>query len=881
MDQRISTALKDGVTVVTASRRLAHAFRQQYNSSHQANGAVTWQSPAILPWNGWLSALWDGLQFAGSTSPVRLGAWQELVLWERVIRESPASSELLQVGATAATAQEAWHLSVQWRLDLALFDSQGHEDARIFAGWAKRFHKICDGQSSLDTARVPDYLRGVMRQVRLPKRLLLLGFDEFTPQQQDFITACREAGCGIELLNRTSASVATQTVRIPFPDTEQEISAAARWVRGIMEGGNASGIAVVLPDLTARRKQVERVFRTILEPNLQLTGWPEKSRIVNISAGEPLANYPLISSALAILSLSPGANDWKALSAFVRDRHLAGAETERTARGLLDARLRGYGRSQLSIAELRDAVREKSSCCPILDRALAGWLGASEAAPSNQAAGQWCRTFSEMLKAVGWPGEHALNSAEYQTVEAWKGALSELARTDFVVGEMPKGEAFSLLSRIVAGTMYQPESPNAPVQILGTLEASGLQFDHLWIAGLNDETWPGPPSPNPFLPLSLQRNAGVPRCCPERELAFATLVTERLLASSPDIVLSYPTRKDDTELAPSPLILSVPEAAPADLCLWTGNTYKRIIQQSRAMERMVDEQGPPLGADVWQRGGARVFQYQAGCPFRAFAELRLGAEDLENPTPGLDARQRGTLVHATLEAVWKEIRTHDGLCRRNDISKVIQDAAEAAISRLENDRGGQLPPRFALLERQRLERLIAQWLEIEKSRKPFEVVQPEGERYAEMAGIRVKVRIDRIDRLPDDREVIIDYKTGSPNIHSWDTDRPEEPQLPLYSTIHETPLAAVLFAEVKPGEVRFRGLTDGAVVIPGADSTDLAARISEWRGVLERLGTQFRAGHAEVDPKDPAKTCRYCSHSTLCRIAESATYGNEEDGRSK
>jgi RecB family exonuclease len=150
-----------------------------------------------------------------------------------------------------------------------------------------------------------------------------------------------------------------------------------------------------------------------------------------------------------------------------------------------------------------------------------------------------------------------------------------------------------------------------------------------------------------------------------------------------------------------------------------------------------------------------------------------------------------------------------------------------------------------------------------------------------MAGIRVKVRIDRIDRLPDDREVIIDYKTGSPSIHSWDTDRPEEPQLPLYSTIHETPLAAVLFAEVKPGEVRFRGLVDGEIVIPGADSTDLAARISEWRGVLERLGTQFRAGHAEVDPKDPAKTCRYCSHSTLCRIAESASYGNEEDGRSK
>jgi hypothetical protein len=53
-----------------------------------------------------------------------------------------------------------------------------------------------------------------------------------------------------------------------------------------------------------------------------------------------------------------------------------------------------------------------------------------------------------------------------------------------------------------------------------------------------------------------------------------------------------------------------------------------------------------------------VFQYQAACPFRAFVELRLGAEDLEVPVPGLDARQRGTLIHAALEVFWTEVRTH-------------------------------------------------------------------------------------------------------------------------------------------------------------------------------------------------------------------------------
>ena len=876
MDQRIAAALEDGATVVTASHRLAHTFREEYNALQQADGAGAWPSPAILPWNGWLSALWDEFQFAGSVLPVRLGPWQERVLWERVIREFSVSNELLQLSSTAAAAQEAWELAIEWRLNLASFEEQGHEDARVFAQWARRFQSICDEQGFLDTARIADYLRNAVGQVRLPRRMLLVGFDEFTPQQQDLIRACRETGCTIELLDRAAETSSTRVVRIPFADVEQELSAAARWARALIEDGTPGTIAVVLPDLSTRRLQVERVFRSVLEPGSELPGAPERSRVVNLSAGQPLGDYPLISSALRILRLSPDTDDWNEVSIFIRDRYIGGAETERTARGILDAQLRGIGRSQLSIADLRSATRKQVSGCQILDQTLARWGKANEGALASQTAGQWCRTFSEILTAVGWPGERALTSAEFQTVEAWKEALSQFAGTDFVAHHMRKSEALSLLSRIVAETVYQPQSPAVPVQILGTLEASGLHFDHLWVAGLHDEAWPGAPHPNPFLPHTLQRAAAMPRCSPERELAFATLVTERLLASAPDIVLSYPTCEDDKKLAPSPLILSVPESSHGTAHLWAGDTYTHTVQQSRAVEHIVDEQGPQLGNDAWQRGGTRVFQYQAGCPFRAFAELRLGAEVLEAPLPGLDARQRGTLVHAALEEVWKQVRTHEALCSRNDIPDVISNAVSLAISKLQDNQGAPLPDRFAALERRRLKRLISDWLEIEKKREPFEVVQPEGERHAEVGGIRFKVKIDRVDRLADSRDVIIDYKTCSTTVQSWDTDRPEEPQLPLYSTIHERPLAGVLFGEVRPGESRFCGIVDGAVVIPGAESVDLAPRITEWRNVLERLGTEFRTGRAEANPTNPVKTCRYCSLTLLCRITETGSYLNDK-----
>jgi probable DNA repair protein len=360
-------------------------------------------------------------------------------------------------------------------------------------------------------------------------------------------------------------------------------------------------------------------------------------------------------------------------------------------------------------------------------------------------------------------------------------------------------EAVSLLGRIAAETVFQPEGGEAPVEVLGTLEASGLRFDHLWVAGLHDEAWPGPPKPNPFLPIRMQREGGLPRCSPERELEYAALLTRRLLASAPDVVVSYPALVEDREAAPSPLILPVRRINSEDLALDRVTAYAEAIRLSRVMEQKGDEQAPPLGAEAWQRGGTKVFQYQSTCPFRAFVELRLGAEELDTPAPGLDLRRRGILVHAALEEFWKEVRSHDALCGRADIPDVVRNSVAIAIARLEQDTGSAIPERFAGLEKRRVEHLVSAWLEVEKLRAPFEVAQPEDERYADLGGIHARVKIDRIDRLPDGREIIIDYKTGRTAVSAWETERPDEPQLPLYSTIHERPLAGVLFGQLRTG----------------------------------------------------------------------------------
>jgi probable DNA repair protein len=274
------------------------------------------------------------------------------------------------------------------------------------------------------------------------------------------------------------------------------------------------------------------------------------------------------------------------------------------------------------------------------------------------------------------------------------------------------------------------------------------------------------------------------------------------------------------------------------------------------------------------KGGTRVLADQAACPFRAFAHHRLGAEGLDAPAEGLDALQRGNLLHKLMAGIWKEVKTKEGL--DGDLSLVISRSAEKAIHEL------KIEGRFAELEKQRLVRLAGEWLEIERGRKPFEVVQIEQKRPIAIGGLSFNGRIDRMDRLEDGTHALIDYKTGSrvtPN--DWLRERPDEPQLPLYAVTAEENVSVVAFAKLKTGDMKFAGLSMHEKEIPGVrQAKSWGGLMASWTRELESLAAGFAQGDARVDPKKGFATCRHCDLQPLCRVHErlnALDEGEEED----
>jgi probable DNA repair protein len=274
------------------------------------------------------------------------------------------------------------------------------------------------------------------------------------------------------------------------------------------------------------------------------------------------------------------------------------------------------------------------------------------------------------------------------------------------------------------------------------------------------------------------------------------------------------------------------------------------------------------------QGGTRVLSDQAACPFRAYARHRLHADELEEPAEGLDASQRGRLVHLLMQNVWDELKDSSALQR--DLAPAIGRAAEAAVKEM------AIEGRFAELEKKRLARLAHEWFDkVERQRPPFSVVSTEEKRTIAFGGVQFDARIDRVDRLSTGGHAILDYKTGGSNITSrrWLGERPDEPQLPLYAVSAQEEIAAVVFAKFRPGDMRFVGLSRDKDALPkvAKPKEGWQPLLADWKKEAERLGRSFAGGEAGVDPKKELNTCRYCGLETLCRVYEKINVLAEEE----
>ena len=867
--ERFELGRLDGQGVVlTANRRQTRVLRDRYAAQQLAAAETVWESPRILPWGAWLIACYDRLLLQDETLPLLLGEMQEVALWESVLLATPLGRDLDHPLRAVERVREAWQMLHGWCQPLPESASWSRE-VDAFVDWARRFQRRCSEAGWLDLSRLPQRLQVAFGDGLLaaPERLHLVGFDSLTPQQEALLEALRGCGCRVE--SESFAAPASNAVRLACDDARDEVEQAARWARALLQEEPSARIALVVPDLEERAGLLARRLDQTLIPQ---EGWCDSGvqRPWNLSLGSPLSEVPLLRDLFFILDLAAsGRLPLQQASALLRSPWLAGAEEEAAARALLDLELRRRGEPQVRLETLHwlaggKGEAERPYASSHLERSLRALL-------------QWRRDGAQRdPPLLGWPRGRSLDSTEYQAWQAWDGVVQQLPALEQVVRLADFSARVRWLRRIAERTLFQPRSGAAPLQVLGLLEAAGLDFDHLWIMGLHDAALPPPAHPNPFLPLPLQRRCAMPHASAARELAFARRLFARLCSAAPEVICSHPLRDGDRELLPSPLLNGMAAAAPR-----FGSELQLAAQRlhgQQSSELWSDESGPELVAGSALRGGARALQLQAACPFRAFAELRLRADVPEAVADGPDPRWRGSLLHDVLQRLWLVLESHAGLCslqQRGGLDDAIEQALAAAIEAARSSLPRPWGEQWLGQERLRLRDLLRQLLAIEQGREPFVVEELEAGHEVEFGGLRLRLRGDRVDRLDDGGRILIDYKSGDAKPTQWLGPRPDEPQLPLYAVTSTSPVAALAFVVLRRGHCEFRGVGLRESLARGVKTglgkkeevMDIDQLQEQWKKTLELLAEALRRGEAQVDPKGGrAGACSRCDLALLCRI---------------
>jgi probable DNA repair protein len=723
-----------------------------------------------------------------------------------------------------------------------------------------------------------------------PTQVLMVGFYDLNPAQAALANAL--AGAGAEVRWVTLEGAGSSRCRVQARDPEDEYRLAAQWARQVLENHPDAQVGIVAPDISAARVSLSRALSDALDPAGVQPGHAGRSRAWNFSLGVPLSGYPVIETALHLLSLAGRAITMETVGALLSSPWWAMPDeaehhsSELIRRALLDARLRKkHGQPRVSLRNLKYFAGEADKhgeprpwsvprirrAVSSLERLKAEWKGQASAAG-------WAHRFTAWLKAAGWCTGSRLDSAAYQAVEKWQELLATLSTLDEFEPALSLDRALALVRRLASETLFQPKMADAPVQVLGLLEANEQRFDAQWVLGLHDGRWPQPVTPDPFIPLSLQRAHGLPGCDPALELARARQITMQLAVAAPTVVFSHARADGDEELRPSPLIRNFPVVADEDAAGPAPDSWRALIQASTGLESLQAHAPLPF-AGGRARGGSQLFKHQSACAFRAFAEHRLGAHDLDAPSLGLDPAERGSLAHKVLECFWHVTESHAALLALSPAELAERVAQSVATAIAERSRQLEWQPQLSGIERQRLASQAVQWLEMEKARAPFKVRGLEHKQRLEFGPLWIDTKIDRIDLLEDGRLVVIDYKTGKVTPSGWFSERPDDPQLPLYTRLDfPEPLAGVVFGVLRADEQKFSGVVEEAELLPGLPvrGNSEAAKASEnwpevltqWSAVCEGLAEDFMAGHATVNPKQGPVTCdkSYCGLAPLCRI---------------
>lgn len=388
-----------------------------------------------------------------------------------------------------------------------------------------------------------------------------------------------------------------------------------------------------------------------------------------------------------------------------------------------------------------------------------------------------------------------------------------------------------------------PEGIGSRAFILGTLEARLHQADVTILAGLNEGIWPQESGSDPWLSRPMRLKLGLPD--PERRIGLSAH-DFCLCFTAPKV---YLTRSQKIDGAPAiasrwwQRLEAVAAAAHLPLSQPDWLSDIALIDVPLRQEKFAMPAPCPSNAIRPKSYSVSDIGRLMRDPYSLYAKKILKLRPLPPLTEGLEAKDKGDLIHQALEMAFETGTLGDVLSSGEEVFKpYLKDPIVKHF----------WWPRFCA---------IAGWVERlwETQKENVEAVRTEIKNTLDLViqgeAIQIHSIADRIDVLKSGAVRIIDYKTGTPPTQK-DVRQGLAPQLTLEALMMQEPVEELAYWQLK-------GDAEGgqAIVIP-----NLADRLKEAKeGVTQLLETFLE----ETTPYCPATTpVTYNEYEHLERLKE-------------
>ncbi len=824
--------LAQGAFAITPNNRLSSALLDDYFNTYKKN---TLEKPRAIPYGVYVSYLFEYGQFNNvlCPAPIILNSLQCRQIWQKIIQSTPHIT--YNTGLLNAV-MESWKHCELWNINPNHIDFSYTPQTQTFQRWWQSFNKQLNQLNAISEHQIIPYFITSKQPLPIHSSIWVC-FDELTPQQKTIQAHFREQG--IAQYHYDLPHALSPAKLCSAANKKEEYQQLIYWLEEKL-AHNEQKIGVVIPELQQENRTIKRLLHQHFD-----------SSAFNISLGEPLIDYPLVSHALNWLALDTQCTPDTA-QLLLQSPYIAGAQEEFTLRArFLQENKTIYQNTTLA----RFATRAAASLPK-----LAALIKNITAFPKQASAHEWVDLFQHRLNELGFPGDLGLNSLQYQCYHRFAALFDEFRQLALINNVLSVDEALNALRQLAHDTIFQAQKNKAPIQISGLLEASGCEFDSLWVMGLTDRCLPAKPQLSPFIPPHIQRDLDMPHSNTTRELHFAYATLARLQKGSKNSVLSYPKLEGDNPNLPSALISHhiAYDSIPIEQ-----------NEQATVLVSINEEFIVPLINEELLTGGTALLSNQAKCPFKAFAEHRLQAKPLPQATEGIDAKERGTVLHRIMELLWQKLQSQTALftLSEHELELMIEQTIINALNDATKTSSDEPATLIQDIELIRLKRLIVHTLRWEKQRPSFTINALEQAYTIDLAGLQIKVRVDRLDSVAENTWVI-DYKSTLPASKPWNEERPQEPQLLLYALLDET-INTIMLMQIKTGNILCSGLSENKSDIKGISSLKKDECWSDtrayWRTQLTSLAHELQQGHCPPQPLNET-ICTYCDFKNLCRI---------------